>query len=162
MRISSKLSLALAAAVLSTGCYGSFALTKKLHEWNGTVCGTEKGPKSAGAWGNEVVFLICGILPVYGICIWIDALIINSIEFWSGSNPMMSATTAALDESHDVRFERIAENVVKVEILEKGEVIGTYTIDRTDAGSTLRDAAGNEVAQAATGADGEVTLVAAR
>lgn len=162
MRISSKWGLALAAAVLSTGCYGSFALTKKLHAWNGTVCGTETGPSSAAAWGNECVFLICNIIPVYGVCVWVDALILNSVEFWTGSNPMNSITVSKLDDSHDLRMEKVAENSIKVEILEGGNVIGTYTLDRTDAGTILHDAAGNEVAAAATSATGEVSLVASR
>ncbi len=160
MRISSKWGLALAAAVLSTGCYGSFALTKKLHAWNGSVCGTEGwGSK----WGNEVVFLITGvILPVYGICVFIDGLIINSIEFWTGNNPMNSVTVSKLDDSHDLRMEKVAENQIKVEILEAGLVIGTYTLDRTESGTVMHDVAGNEVAAAATRANGEVSLVAAR
>ena len=162
MRISSKWGLALAAAVLSTGCYGSFALTKKLYDWNGRCCGTEKGPKSGAAWGNEVVFLICGILPVYGICVFVDSIFLNSIEFWTGSNPMMSVTVSKLDDTHDMRMERVAENQVKLEILENGTVVGTYTIDRTDSGTVLHDAAGNEVAAAATGLDGNVELVASR
>lgn len=37
---------------------------------------------------NELVFLACNVVPVYGICYLADALVINSIEFWSGSNPM--------------------------------------------------------------------------
>ena len=37
---------------------------------------------------NELVFLACNVIPVYGICYLADALVINSIEFWSGSNPM--------------------------------------------------------------------------
>ena len=37
---------------------------------------------------NELFFLACIVVPVYGICYLADALVINSIEFWSGSNPM--------------------------------------------------------------------------
>lgn len=160
MRISSKWGLALAAAVLSTGCYGSFALTKKLHAWNGQCCGTEGwGSK----WGNEVVFLITGVLlPVYSICVLIDGVIINSIEFWTDKNPMGSITVTKLDDGHDMRLEKLSETTVKVEILENGNVLGTYTIDRTESGTVLHDLAGNEVAAAATNLDGAVELVAAR
>lgn len=39
---------------------------------------------------NELVFLAFNIVPVYGICYLADAVVINSIEFWSGSNPIAS------------------------------------------------------------------------
>jgi len=162
MRTSSKWGLALAAAVLSTGCYGSFSVTKKLYDWNGRVCGTEKGPSSTAAWGNEAVFLICNIIPVYGICAGlIDGLILNSIEFWTGSNPMSSVTVSQLDSTHDLRLEKLSDTTVKVDILEGGNVIGSYTIDNGPNGTVLHDLAGNEVA-AATSVDGAVELVAAR
>jgi hypothetical protein len=160
MRTSSKWGLALAAAVLSTGCYGSFALTQKIHSINGSICGTEKGPSSASAWGNEVVYLIA--IPVYGIGVFIDALVLNSIEFWTGNNPMTKALVSKLDDGRDLRLEMVTADTIKVEILDNGTVVGTYTIDRTESGSVLHDAAGNEVAAAATGLDGAVELVAAR
>ncbi len=159
MRTSSKWGLALAAAVLSTGCYGSFQLTQKIHSINGSICGTEKGPSSASAWGNEVVFLIAS--PVYGIGAFIDALILNSIEFWTGSNPMASALVTKLDDGRELRLEMVGETTVKVEILENGTVAETYSIERANGASVLRDAAGNEVAAAAS-VDGAVELVAAR
>ncbi len=162
MRISSKWGLALAAAVLSTGCYGSFELTKKLYTWNGSVCGTEKGPGSGAAWGNEAVFLLCNFIPVYGFCVMIDSIILNSIEFWTKKNPMGSVTVSKLDDTRDLRLEKLADDQAKVEIIENGVVIGTYTIDRTDSGSVLHDAAGNEVAATAVGLDGQLELVAAR
>jgi hypothetical protein len=37
---------------------------------------------------NELVFLAFNIVPVYGVAYMADALVINSIEFWSGTNPM--------------------------------------------------------------------------
>lgn len=66
-------------AVLLTSCYGSFKLTRSLWEWNGTV-----GDKFV----NELVFLAFVIVPVYEVASIVDGLVLNSIEFWSGSNPM--------------------------------------------------------------------------
>jgi len=63
-----------------TGCYGSFAVTQKVHQVNDEV--------SDNKWVDEVVFLVFAALPVYGIATVIDALIVNSIEFWTGENPM--------------------------------------------------------------------------
>ena len=63
-----------------TGCYGSFRLSTKLHNWNGQV--------SNKKFVNELVFLGFCILPAYELCLLGDALIFNSIEFWSGNNPI--------------------------------------------------------------------------
>ncbi len=62
-----------------TGCYGSFALTKKVHSWNGSL---------GNKFVQEVVFLGFNIIPVYPIATFLDAVILNLVEFWTGSNPM--------------------------------------------------------------------------
>lgn len=63
-----------------SGCYGSFALTTKLHRWNGTV--------SNSKFVNELVFFGLCIIPAYELACLGDALIFNSIEFWGGQNPI--------------------------------------------------------------------------
>jgi len=67
-------SLLLGAATAGGGCYGPFHLTKSVHEWNGEV--------SEEKWVQEGIFLAFLILPVYGITTLVDALVLNSIEFW--------------------------------------------------------------------------------
>ena len=62
-----------------SSCIGSFKLTNAVYDWNSNV-----GDKFV----NEVVFLACVIVPVYEISMVADALILNTIEFWSGNNPM--------------------------------------------------------------------------
>ncbi|PTN08289.1 uncharacterized protein DUF3332 [Mangrovibacterium marinum] len=69
----------LLVTVVLTGCYGSFTLTRSLWDWNGTV-----GDKFV----NELVFLAFVIVPVYEVATVVDGLVLNTIEFWSGSNPM--------------------------------------------------------------------------
>ncbi len=69
----------LALSMVSTSCIGSFALTKKLLTWNRQV---------DNKFVNELVFVAFWILPVYEVSALADILVINSIEFWSGSNPM--------------------------------------------------------------------------
>ena len=82
-----KFNLKLAATVMVCGaflfssCIGSFGLHSKLLSWNESI---------GNKFVNELVYLAFNIIPVYGICYLADALVINSIEFWSGSNPMAS------------------------------------------------------------------------
>lgn len=82
-----KINLKMAATVMICGafllssCVGSFGLHSKLVNWNQNI---------GNKFVNELVYLACNIIPVYGVCYLADAVVINSIEFWSGSNPMAS------------------------------------------------------------------------
>ena len=75
-------------AFLVSGCYGPFRLTRKLHQWNGQV-----GDK----WAREAVFIVLVWVPVYGLATLGDALVFNSIEFWTGDNPVASAHAGSAD-----------------------------------------------------------------
>ncbi len=77
----------LAMSLVSTSCIGSFALSNKLLSWNKQV---------GNKFINEVVFFAFWILPVYEVAGLADVLVINSIEFWSGTNPMASNTTKTI------------------------------------------------------------------
>ena len=71
-----------AGMIVLSGCYGKNACFNKLHDWNGTL-----GDK----WINSIVHFILFWLPVYGICLFlVDGLVLNTIEFWTGSNPLAS------------------------------------------------------------------------
>ncbi len=61
-------------------CYGKFALTRKIYTWNGSVTDNK--------FINNFVFWAFNIIPVYGIGGMVDGVILNLIEFWTGTNPM--------------------------------------------------------------------------
>lgn len=75
--------LTLAASVGLTSCIGSFRLTNRLLSWNNGL-----GNKLV----NELVFIAFWVLPVYEVAALADLVVINSIEFWSGSNPLAQGT----------------------------------------------------------------------
>lgn len=77
--LSVALVIALAGSMLTTSCIGSFSLTSKLLDWNKSI---------GNKFVNEVVFFAFWILPVYEISTLADVLVLNSIEFWSGNNPV--------------------------------------------------------------------------
>ncbi len=58
-----------------SGCFGSFPLTNIIYDWNGGF-----GSK----WVRWLIFLGLIIIPVYEIALIVDALILNTIEFWTG------------------------------------------------------------------------------
>lgn len=92
------LTVAVAALLLGsttlTSCIGSFALTNRVLNWNKQV-----GSKFV----NELVFFAFWVLPVYEVTSIADLLVINSIEFWSGNNPV-SASTKAIDTDNGRYF----------------------------------------------------------
>lgn len=71
--------MTIASAVLFNSCIGSFGLTNNILDWN---------KKVGSKWVNELVFFAAWIVPVYEISIFADAVILNTIEFWTGSNPV--------------------------------------------------------------------------
>jgi len=113
---------------LFTNCYGQFPLTKAVYEFNGAV--------DAGIL-QQVVFWVFVIVPVYGVAILADALVLNLIEFWSGDGlsigsiknsdgsvvslrPSADGREALMTVSRDgvdvaqARFVRVSETVCEV------------------------------------------------
>lgn len=70
----------MAAGILATSCVGSFSLFNRLASWNKTATDNK--------FINEVLFIVCS--PAYAVCGIADALVLNSIEFWTGDNPLAS------------------------------------------------------------------------
>ncbi len=93
--------LAAAALALSTSlcaCYGPFTLTKDLHHWNGRLgesVATNAPAKSRATqakWTNEAVFVAFVIIPVYQVAATADAVVLNSIHFWTGKDTLKDSS----------------------------------------------------------------------
>lgn len=69
--------LLLSATIFLSSCIGSFGLTNKVLDWNNGI---------GNKFVNELVFIALHIVPVYEISVFIDAVVLNSIEFWTGDN----------------------------------------------------------------------------
>lgn len=139
------IALLCAGAFALSGCYGHYGCWHKFHKWNGTL-----GSK----WMNSVVHFVLNVIPVYGILYFVDFLVINTIEFWTGSNPIasgdsyfekdaqgnsvaavknadgsMTATfTTAKGESATFTFQR-DENVIRA-LDANGEVVAHYEVEK--------------------------------
>ena len=66
------------AAITLNSCIGSFGLFNKVLSWNKTATNNK--------FLNELIFIL--ISPAYAVCSLADVLVLNTIEFWSGSNPL--------------------------------------------------------------------------
>ena len=75
--------LTIMAGLTLPSCIGSFALTNRLLAWNNSV---------GNKFVNELVFFAFWVLPVYEVSALADVVVLNSIEFWSGENPMACGT----------------------------------------------------------------------
>ena len=80
----------LSGSLLFSSCIGSFGLWNGLKDWNQGV-GTK--------FVNEIVFLAFNIIPVYGVAYLADILVLNSIEFWSGTNPIEAGTKTVTSDN---------------------------------------------------------------
>lgn len=109
----------------SSACFGTFQATKKIYAFNKGV-----GDK----WVVEVVFLAMNIVPVYGIAAFADAVVFNSVEFWTGQNPMSSVSltgqkgTTRLRQTHTVDGDTRS---MTLEEIKAGQIVSTTTISHT-------------------------------
>lgn len=152
----------LGVLLFASGCFGPFNLTRRLYLWNGDM-----GDK----WENEVVFLALTILPVYGLAVSADAIIFNSMEFWTGDNPVdppyRKAERPAVQEK---RFSRGDEDVtltfttlpigarLHIEQYLKGAPAGSWTLEPDGDRMVGRDASGQVLFAATTLANGSVLV----
>lgn len=109
--------------ILLTGCTGPFELTKAVHSWQTSF--EEK-------WIDELAFIGC--IPVYGLSLLSDSIILNNMEFWTGENPM---TVQIDDNGVSATLSKTANGVVRIDRAEK-----TCFIERTEDGVIIKDASG--------------------
>ena len=98
--------MVIAFSLLFSSCVGSFTMSKTVLDWNNKV---------SNKFVNELVFIVFNIVPVYPVSLFIDAVVLNTIEFWTGSNPM-----------------------AQVDQIIEGEN-GTYSVKSNDTGYTITD-----------------------
>lgn len=144
------IALAMALVLGMQGCYGSFTLTRKLWKWNGSV---------GNKFVNELVFLVCNILPVYPIAGFVDSIILNSVEFWSGKNPMNAKVITQGDKQVSMQYDK-ASGLVHVSVFEKGKLTGQMAMKQTDKGIVAVDSKDSSkvLYTASVGMDGKAFL----
>jgi hypothetical protein len=94
-------------ALALSGCMGRNAVTQELRECNLNV--------TKYRWGREAVYVV--LFPVYTyITAPVDSLIVNSIEFWSGRNPISQEAPAIVDVAGAEFEERGVEGVAFAQV----------------------------------------------
>jgi len=130
-----------ASMIVLSGCYGKNACFNKLHKWNGSL-----GDK----WINSIVHFLLLVFPVYGICLGlIDYLVLNTIEFWTGSNPLASGDSYYEKdaEGNSIAAVKNEDGTMSVEVTTaKGEK-ANLILQRDENVVRALDTEGNTIAQ---------------
>lgn len=111
--------LALALVAMTSGCLGTGGVGGTVKEWNLSV--------TENRWGREGVFFVFQVLPVYRICLVLDLVVFNSIEFWTGKNmingksplvdiPPAAAQKIASNEIERAQIEHLSDTAAKLHV----------------------------------------------
>lgn len=122
----------LSASLLGSSCIGSFTLSNKLLTWNKQI---------GNKFVNELVFFAFWILPVYEVSLLADVVVLNSIEFWSGSNPVAHGTRVI--EGNDGRYLVDCDGKGYTIKSESDGSVVRLDFDAAEQSWSVRDAQGN-------------------
>ena len=139
----------LALVVLLSSCTGSFQLTNKVYTFNREI---------EDKWVEELVFLGLCIIPVYEVSLFLDVVIFNTAEFWTGENPISASKAPGSQESIKVDGQEalmtyMPDGRVKIEINDSG-----FLFERTDSGVVATSLDGETLYRAETNPDGTVSV----
>jgi hypothetical protein len=140
--------LLLATSLSSSACIGRFAVTGEVRKFNLEV--------TKDQWGREIVFLCLYIIPIYPLAGAVDLIIVNSIEFWSGENPVNGQPRLA--RSGDQRHATAPDGSEAISTLrEDGSIdlelraadgsVHFLNVVREEGGVVARDAQGRRLAR---------------
>jgi hypothetical protein len=150
-----------AVTFVVSGCYGPFNLTRRLYQWNGQI---------AGKWEKEFVFILLAWAPVYGLAIAGDAVIFNSMEFWTGRNPVdppgkgqsalpQTKRLARSDEEALLTYTPAVDGAtLLIQQFRAGRPAGSLRLEHRDGGTVGSDADGTVLFTADTLPDGTVRV----
>jgi hypothetical protein len=97
----------------TAGCIGRFELTRKVYQFNREV--------DTNKWIQWLAFLVLNVVPVYSFAVLIDAIFANSVEFWTGDNPVNASVEGATKVVYGpggevVRMTRLAAGIMDVDM----------------------------------------------
>ena len=117
------IALTLAATLCFSSCIGSFSLTNKVLSWNGGV---------GNKFVNELVFIAFHIIPVYEATVFVDLIVLNSIEFWTGSSPIAQESTKEVKgENGDIYLVKTDKDAYTITNTADNSTIG-FVFDSND------------------------------
>jgi len=140
------IAVAVIIGVLVSGCTGSFVLTRKVYEFH---------RNQEGKWVDELFFLGAVILPVYGLAGLGDAIIFNTIEFWSDENPLQAKKSLSNDVVMEYESSKSSVTVSGAMVREQEKGL---TFTRSSEGVVVHDESGKLIYISKTDADGGISI----
>ena len=137
------LTIALTLVVPLSGCFGRFALTNVIYDFN-------KDGVSDNFIVQELLFLAMLIVPVYEVGLFVDAIILNPIEIFTGTNPIAGHPKAGesrvvdLGEGDTLTVTQMADGL-HLERLYDGKLTG-FILTNGPGGMVLSDGDGETLA----------------
>ena len=141
----SAVALGLCLSFLATGCIGRMGMSGEVMKFNLEI--TEE------RWGREILFIILIVIPIYPLASVADIIVFNSIEFWTGKNPVngepsVSPVTALRQFEVDgtsISMTLREDESIDVEAFTPNGEGHYFNLIRTDAGVVARDRSGQVV-----------------
>jgi len=130
---------------MGAGCIGNFGLMGKVRKFNLET--------TQDRWGREILFVVLYVIPVYPFAGFLDMIVFNSIEFWTGTNPIdgsRSVTPVALQEwttedGTQVAMRGLPDGSIDVDVVAPSGEARSFNLMRTEEGVEARDQAGNVI-----------------
>jgi len=143
-------------AFLAAGCTGSFNLTKKVYDFHRS---------QSDKWADELCFLLVAITPVYSFATFADAIVFNSIEFWTGDNPvaynpdLMPATKLVRhgDDELMITYDRNTDQITITPRQASNENIA-LTLERNDEMVLARNENGDVIYSSMKNDGGDISI----
>jgi len=136
-----------------TACTGPFKLVKKIHNLH------RSQPEK---WVDEAIFLGCVIVQIYTIGTLGDAIIFNSVEFWTGKNPMdnvaSSEKSKTIQEGDKIAVISYGKNSDTLKIESSTLPGSVVTIQKSGEGVLLKDSNGKVLFRSTKDENGGVSV----
>ena len=120
----------------STACFGKFQLIRKVYKFNKEV--------DPDKWVQWFVFIVLSVVPIYGLAALIDAVFANSVEFWTGENPIIAGTSRTLygENGEIVRATFNGDRTIDLVVIEADGTTHALSVAREGDTLAARDADG--------------------
>jgi hypothetical protein len=147
---------------VTSACFGPFNLTRNIYHFNSGIKGSGEVNEK---WMKEIVFFGMIVIPVYMFAALLDAFIFNSIQFWTGDNPVKATDAGNDGATRVVRLGGITMTMVETDrgttvTYERNGIVERRAVIETSAtGYHLIDETGALLAEAETRQDGSVTFL---
>jgi Domain of unknown function (DUF3332) len=152
-RVRSAIALAVSALFLTSaaGCYGRFRAMNGVYDFN-RAASDNTLVRSLLMWGMIVI-------PVYPVAFLVDALVLNVLDFFNGTNKV--AQTQTLPDGSEIQTARLDADTVQVKHVDKAGKVSSFDVVRVGPNAGyLRDSDGRIVGSVERLPDGRLVQTA--